>query len=1444
MSNLTPFPVHLKHGCEPALPRRRVSLSTSQLEWLRNHLTGMEQKGIISKVKNPRHGSAVFLVPKKGPKKWRMVQDMVPLNKITERTPLQMPLLEMMLGNIGKAKIFATFDALSGFDLLRTTSDVFVLITPLGSYRMNCAPMGWVNTPQIFQHRLEVEVLEPAGLLHKKDNGAGQWIDDTCLYSTTVSQFLIMIENLLKQVIIMKVRLNIEKCTFLGHEVEWCGRLVSEKSWKMHPKYYDKILQVGRPRYVDELHQAFYTANWLAPTIPNLGKYRDYFKATLQLHGEKARKVRSRNEPVAWTPGLLHMWQEFLKELWNASQRFMANYDPLLGLGVMVDASDHYWSCVVIQLDFTIINEPLNFETMNIRPMMFLSGEFTNAAVKWHISQKELFPILEAFRRFDFLLLTHPSSIIVFTDHKNLIHILRPDWVPNKSTSQRLGRWASAIQQADFIAVHIPGKQNVLADLLSRWGTPSNGMPQDLPALTTLAPPRKPKQRARKQAERSLRLFNVSTQEDNQSRMEDLEAQLRQLDNHRLSFMNPYFKGKFKRINAEQIQMDQRNEKPPKNAILNFNNGLYEVKGKIWIPKSLTSKVIVHNHIACFHNNLETELKYLNQYFFSLGSFTEITKLVKRLRQVCVHCQRSPSILKRPFQATQVPTKPREVLTMDYLYIKDKNYLLVLTDVFSRKVSLHHTKSADTDTALSAILTFRGSFGLESTFILITDQGSHFSNALMQELAAALRFTHTFSVAYCPWQNGAAEVANKRVLRHIRQLCSEFSLQLEDWVQTVPVVEHIINNMADKSKNGLTPNEIFMGFRSTVELTSSALLINFQKKLLQPKNSDNILQHTKELKEELDRIRTLQYQYIELTRTRARNKQNLTRKYVLQFQQGDWVMVSTVGTAKDKDKTRLKWAGPMIIVDIVTQDVYKVQDLNGRQEKVHASRMWYYDNSDFRPDPAITSVFNHDFSKYMIQNILDHKTKYGSTSLLISWLGFEDFHNSWEPLENIFETNNKDVLTYFENKKIHFPPDLRHLISNKQSIKKFYAPIHNIFGTVAREKSPLTSDWTMKEKETLRNNILRLGMGEGLTQISLPGKSVGQIYSFLRETLAIQDIMLYKGIRFDIFDVGLINKIQLENGQQVLEPSQVKLIYNRLPATRTMSYNSRECVQLPRWSSEDVHRTAGSLTTARADCIKLSPALLDDFPQTIIGADGWKILRNQESELFLSDGTKLERVLTSSSLVATGSFANKLYGTTSAQTSTSYTFKCGETEYLLTRHGYNWFKLVNTTEVSQPCYLQSSNPKVLHLRLGDRLTSQNIETLKGVHIIHANPDWCLGKNYEANSFAETPVIHPNQVKELNLARALVHGGLLFLWIPHMHLKKIFASLSETGLQPLRTITWITLGITGTLKSHTAYYSKRASDYCVVFAKGEPNMNSQMIVDSLDKITNSILLKTC
>ena len=102
---------------------------------------------------------------------------------------------------------------------------------------------------------------------------------------------------------------------------------------------------------------------------------------------------------------------------------------------------------------------------------------------------------------------------------------------------------------------------------------------------------------------------------------------------------------------------------------------------------------------------------------------------------------------------------------MDYLHVEGKGKVLALVDQFSRKTTLTYTESANAETAAQAILDFDASFVLPDTFTLVTDNGSHFANELLQELLKKLRGKHLFSIAYQPWTNGAMEVRNRMILK-------------------------------------------------------------------------------------------------------------------------------------------------------------------------------------------------------------------------------------------------------------------------------------------------------------------------------------------------------------------------------------------------------------------------------------------------------------------------------------------------------------------------------------------------------------------------------------------------------------------------------------------------------------------------------------------------------
>ena len=104
------------------------------------------------------------------------------------------------------------------------------------------------------------------------------------------------------------------------------------------------------------------------------------------------------------------------------------------------------------------------------RPISFHSGKFASTQLNWHISQKELYPIIFSFKRLPYMMFGHPRRITVFTYHKNLEHVLNPEWSPETAYIDRLIRWGLMLQNADICVRHVSGDDNFVADILCRWG--------------------------------------------------------------------------------------------------------------------------------------------------------------------------------------------------------------------------------------------------------------------------------------------------------------------------------------------------------------------------------------------------------------------------------------------------------------------------------------------------------------------------------------------------------------------------------------------------------------------------------------------------------------------------------------------------------------------------------------------------------------------------------------------------------------------------------------------------------------------------------------------------------------------------------------------------------------------------------------------------------------
>ena len=133
--------------------------------------------------------------------------------------------------------------------------------------------------------------------------------------------------------------------------------------------------------------------------------------------------------------------------------------DPVLMIGnfdkpfkLAIDASDVGVGAVLFQEDSHGFDHPISY----------FSKKLNNAQRKYSTIEKETLSLVLAIQHYE-IYVTGPFPVTVFTDHNPLTYINK-----FKNKSQRLMRWSLFLQEYNLDYKHIPGKENVLADCLSR----------------------------------------------------------------------------------------------------------------------------------------------------------------------------------------------------------------------------------------------------------------------------------------------------------------------------------------------------------------------------------------------------------------------------------------------------------------------------------------------------------------------------------------------------------------------------------------------------------------------------------------------------------------------------------------------------------------------------------------------------------------------------------------------------------------------------------------------------------------------------------------------------------------------------------------------------------------------------------------------------------------
>ncbi|XP_037931992.1 uncharacterized protein LOC119666786 [Teleopsis dalmanni] len=246
---------------------------------------------------------------------------------------------------------------------------------------------------------------------------------------------------------------NFEEVTFPDH-------LINHKGIRPPGKKIETIANFPKSRVVHELRRFIAIINFYRRFIPKAAEIQGQLQNFIKGNKKQDKTV------IGWTADTDNAFAEYKEALINATT--IVHLIPDANLVLHVDASN-----VAVDAALNQINNG------QLEPLGFYSKRLTNTQVKYSTYERELLAIYQSVKYFKHAI--EGRRCTIFTDHKPITYAFRQK--PEKASPHQL-RHLDYIGQLTTDIMHIAGKNNLVADFLSRIKAVSN---EDLVDLDQLA---------------------------------------------------------------------------------------------------------------------------------------------------------------------------------------------------------------------------------------------------------------------------------------------------------------------------------------------------------------------------------------------------------------------------------------------------------------------------------------------------------------------------------------------------------------------------------------------------------------------------------------------------------------------------------------------------------------------------------------------------------------------------------------------------------------------------------------------------------------------------------------------------------------------------------------------------------------------------------------------